>query len=93
MTAMFTFVNDFANPRVSSKRQRYSAVTAEQGRFCIRRVLTAPGLGAFAITTNVRLVGEERTVVWLEDSMRITFIGATPVGMCPLLGVENNNAG
>ena len=34
----------------------------------MRRVFTAPGFGAFAMITNVRL-GEEHRVVWTEDSM------------------------
>src|SRR5260370_18958260 len=70
ITATSTLVNDVANARVSSKRQRYRAVTAGEGRLSVRRVLTMPGFGAFAIMTNVRFGGEKHTVVWLEDSMR-----------------------
>src|SRR6266446_514551 len=75
ITATSTLVNDVANARVSSKRHRYSAVTAGEGRLSVSRVLTIPGFGAFAIMTNVRFGCEEHTVVWLEDSMRDWPIG------------------
>ncbi len=41
----------------------------------MRRVLTLPGFGAFAIMTNVRFGREKRTVVWLADSMGARSIG------------------
>jgi len=36
----------------------------------MRRVLTKPGLGAFAIITSVRFGGARDTVGRLEDSMK-----------------------
>src|ERR1700686_39807 len=75
ITATSTLVNDLANASVSSKRQRYSAVTAGEGRLSVRRVLTRPGFGAFAIMTNVRFGLEKDTVVLLEDSTRDWSIG------------------
>ena len=42
----------------------------------MRRVLTMPGFGAFAIMTNVRFKREKRTGVRPEDSVRDWSIGA-----------------
>jgi histidine kinase len=39
---------------VSSRRQQQKPVTAVGERLEVKRVLTSPGLGAFAITTSVR---------------------------------------
>jgi hypothetical protein len=44
-------------------------VMAFSGRLGANRVLTMPGLGAFAMMTNVRSPFVERMTVWLEDSM------------------------
>ncbi len=55
MMATFTPPNECANARVSSKRQRYSSVTASTERLCANRVFTAPGRGALAMMTRVRL--------------------------------------
>jgi hypothetical protein len=38
-------------------------------------VLTFPGLGAFAIMTKLRFVGEKLTEFWPEDSMRERSVG------------------
>ena len=58
----------------------------------MRRVLTMPGFGAFAIMTNVRFKREKRTGVWLEDSMRDRSVELTPAAAFPPFDVEKNRA-
>jgi len=48
-------------------------MTASGERLGARRVLTSPGLGAFAITTSVRPSLNECALFWLDDSIAECF--------------------
>ena len=67
MMATSTSSNDRANASVSFRRQRYNAVTASRGRLGVKRVFTAPGLGAFAMITSTRSLFRAGTPVWVGD--------------------------
>src|SRR5581483_969737 len=54
MMATSTSSNDRASARVSSRRQQYKSVTPAGERLGARRVLAAPGRGAFAMITNTQ---------------------------------------
>src|SRR5579863_4952561 len=72
--AMSTLPSDRANARVSSRRQRYSSVTAGAGRYCASLVLTMPDLGALAMMTSVRSLADEYATVSLEGFIKLDLV-------------------
>ena len=69
MMAISTPPKDRASASVSPRRQAYKAATASIWRPGVKRVFTAPGLGAFAMITSTRSFFLAGTAVSLEDSI------------------------
>jgi len=66
-------------------------VTAVKERLGVRRVLTSPILGAFAMITSTRSLPEERTTVSLEDFIEFGR-GPKLALVSRLFGAGNNSA-